>query len=266
MNTLLFIIKIFALLLEAIAEYGKDYRRKFYEKLDSFFTTINGQSLSGRYTEYPVIFARKKRLEGIDWNDETMGSDITTGEGALLVVALAALFQDPKIFAKEADSLLKSFISDNFTRNNSIVFGLVVQTLINGIPLKDMPSYIQKMASDPDIREYGGAFDNFLSPGYAARAVAIPELASFDPKYVGVLYGLDCQLTTHLAPAVYYLLHRIPSDFELAVGCACNGNNLLQKYSCTKLVRLNVFLHRWWEQCYARCSDRSHGRGTKWFK
>ena len=128
------------MLLESVAEFGVAYRQDFYRKLDNFFTTINGESLSGRYTEYPIIFARKKRLEGIDWNDEAMGSDITTGEGALLVVVIAALFEDPKVFVKEADLLLKSFISDNFTRSNSIVFGLVVQALINGVTLKDLPS------------------------------------------------------------------------------------------------------------------------------
>ena len=167
------------MLLESIAEHGTSYRNEFYKKLDEFFTTINGEPLSGRYTEYPIIYAREKRLEGIEWTDIAMGSDITTGEGAMMVVALAALFKDAKVFAKEADTLLHSFVSDTFTRNNSIIFGLVVHAFINGMSLRDMPIYLKRIAFDSELRQFGGAFDNFLTPGNATLAVLFPELERF---------------------------------------------------------------------------------------
>ena len=221
--------QIFALLLEAAAASGKDgFKVNFYAKLDSLFATLSGESLSGRYTDQMYIKARQARLDGQEWGKAT-ATDETTADCAVFTVVLAAMYSDPLELATAANDLLEALIDNRFIVQNSIVFGLSVQALINGVPLLKLSKHIKTMANQPELRAIVGSFDNFLTPGYGSTAVggdaAIwpnPAVRIEPPKYISLLFGLDCQLT-HVLPAAYYLTYRFPTDFENAVLSASNG-------------------------------------------
>ena len=56
-----------------------------------------------------------------------------------------------------------------------------------------------------------------------------PGLCDIEPKQISLLFGDDCQVT-HQLPAVYWLAHRLPTDFEQAVLAASNsgGQNVVR--------------------------------------
>ena len=124
---------------------------------------------------------------------------------------------------------MDAFMDDRFIVQNSILFGLCVQALINGLPLLELSTHIKSLANQPELRAILGSFDNFLTPSYGGSAVGgsagiwpNPAVRIEPPKHVALLFGLDCQLT-HVLPAAYYLMHRFPTDFENAVLSASNG-------------------------------------------
>jgi len=213
--------QIYSDLLESVADLRKYDRDDFYARLDQLMSTLSGESLSGRYTDGIINDVRKKRLDGLDWGDKDMGTDHTTGDGAVLSVVLAALYSDPVQLARAADDLITPLMADSFIRGNSVVFALTVQALINGVPIDKLALHVKTLGFNKEIRAIGGAFDNFLTPGYGAAATQ-PGLDSIEPKLISQLFGPDCQLT-HLLPAAYYLVHRLPNDFEQAVLSASNG-------------------------------------------
>lgn len=179
-------------------------RTDFLHRLDALFATLNGESLSGHYTDGIYIKTRKARLDGVAW-ESLDGTDETTGDGAILSVVLAALYSDPEELAAAAESLMVPLLGDQFIRGNSIVFALAVQALINGVPVVDLGAHVKALGSKPGVRKFSPPFDNFLSPGYGASAAA--ALPTLEPKQISLVYGDDCQLT-HLLPAAYFLLHR----------------------------------------------------------
>ncbi len=72
-----------------------------------------------------------------------------------------------------------------------------------------------------------GSFDNLLTPGNGMVAWK-PDLIRIEPAlHVSEVYGMDCQVM-HILPAVYYLIHRYPDDFEMGLLSAINGggNNM----------------------------------------
>ena len=221
--------EIFALLLNAAATSGKDgFKTDFCAKLDSLFATLSGESLSGRYTDQMYIKARKSRLDGHEWGKGT-ATDETTADCAIYTVILAAMYSDPLELVTVAKDLLGMLMNDRFIVQNSIIFGLTVQALINGVPLLEISKHIKSLANQPKLRMILGAFDNFLTPGYGGTAVGgnagiwpNPAVRVEPPKHVALLFGLDCQLT-HVLPSAYYLVHRFPTDFENAVLSASNG-------------------------------------------
>jgi len=220
--------QLYAELLASVVEMGSFDRTAFYKRVDTFMAPLNGESLCGHYTDGIIIDVRKKRLDGMSWEDPQMASEQITGDGAVLSVVLAAIYTDPKELAEAANHLMAPLIGDSFIRQNSIVFALTVQALINGTSIEDLGDTIKKMASVPEIRKLGGSFDNFLTPG-VGKAAFDPAFASLEPKLVAQLFGPDCSFIK-LAPAAYFLAHRLPNDFEAAVLSASNsaGQNVVR--------------------------------------
>ncbi len=85
---------------------------------------------------------------------------------------------------------------------------------------------MSQLAEQEGIRELVPSFDCLTQ--VANGAVAISNGVNVEPaSRVGSLYGLACTLGFML-PAAYYLIHRYPEDFEMAVLSAVNGggNNM----------------------------------------
>jgi hypothetical protein len=82
------------------------------------------------------------------------------------------------------------------------------------------------LADRQGIREWVPSYDCLTQ--VANGAVAVNSTVKVEPaSLVGSIYGLACTLG-FLLPAAYYLIHRYPEDFEMAVLSAVNGggNNM----------------------------------------
>lgn len=214
--------QVFELLAQSTAEARRYDRADFLRRLDELLSTLSGESLSGRYTDRIYIEARAARLEGKDWGPATASSE-SVSDGAVLSVVLAAVYADPLELAKAVMDLTEPLMSDMFIRQNSVVFALCVQALINGTPVAELGPQIKQLAlTNKELKEIVGAFDNFLTPSYGSAARDGSGITVEPAKHIGLLFGMDCQLT-HLLPCAYYLLNRFPDNFETAVLSASNG-------------------------------------------
>ncbi|WP_196221263.1 ADP-ribosylglycohydrolase family protein [Sansalvadorimonas verongulae] len=219
--------QIYMLLLDSIISEGRFNSADFFRRLDGLFTTLNGESYSGRYTESLYRLLLGKRRDGIAWDNPAMATSQDSADGAELIVLLAALYPEPETFVREADRFLKVFFTDAFTRGNQITYGLVVQGLINGAGVQDINAYMKGLSKNKQIYTRVGGYDRFLTPGYGAIAQQQDLVTIKEPRYISHVYGMDCQFM-HLVPAAYYLLYRFPDNFEMATLSASNGggNNM----------------------------------------
>ncbi|MGI9273270.1 MAG: ADP-ribosylglycohydrolase family protein, partial [Endozoicomonas sp.] len=219
--------QIVTLLLESVTSTGRYQGKDFHQRLDQFFQTLNGESLSGRFTESIIKSLWDSRRQGISWDDPAIATGSDTSDGAQLGVILALTYDDPEQLAEVMDTMMAPFFRDDFIRANQLVYALVLQALVKGVQLEDLPGHLRGLASNPAIRQRVGSFDNFLTPGNGAVAWK-PEVVRIEPAlYVSHVYGMDCQVM-HLLPTAYYLMHRYPDDFEMGLLSAINGggNNM----------------------------------------
>ncbi len=219
--------QVYTQLLTSITEQRRFSPEDFWPRLDKLFSSLSGESYSGRYTESLMKILLKKRRDGLGWDSPGMATGQDTSDGAQLSVLLAATYQEPVVLARETDRLLKVMFNDHSTRGNQIVYALVVQGLINGIAVQDLNIYLKGLAKNPEIFQLVGGYDRFLTPGYGEIAQRQDLVRIDQPKYISHVYGMDCQLM-HLLPAVYYLIYRYPDGFEKPVLSASNGggNNM----------------------------------------
>ncbi len=219
--------QIYTLLLQSLVEKEGLNTGDFFHRLDAFFTTLNGESYNGRYTESLIRVLWQKRRDGLAWDNPAMGTGQDVSDGAQYSVLLAALYSEPQDLVEQGDKLLRVFFSEPSARGNQLVFALVVQALINGIAVDDLDVYLRNLTRNPVIYQKVGGYDRFLTPGYG-RVAQQPNLVRIDkPQYISHVYGLDCAFS-HLVPASYYLLYRFPTNFEKATLSASNGggNNM----------------------------------------
>lgn len=62
-------------------------------------------------------------------------------------------------------------LRDLFTRQNSVVYALVIQGLIKGVEVSEIGNYLKGLAKNAEIRAIVGSFDNFLTPSYGQVAL-----------------------------------------------------------------------------------------------
>jgi len=215
--------QVCSFLVQSTADKGGFDRADFLSRLDALYGTLSGESLSGRYTDGLYIQTRAARLQGKAWGVDTATKE-TTSDGCVLSVVLAALYDDPAQLIDACFSLLEPLLSDTFIVQNSIIFALVAQALINGVPVSGLGKAIIELARIPEHRARLGAFDTFLTPSYGAVTDPSGTHTVFvePPKNISLLFGLDCQVT-HISPCAYFLVNRFPDDFENAVLSATNG-------------------------------------------
>ncbi|GAA4647743.1 ADP-ribosylglycohydrolase family protein [Kistimonas scapharcae] len=214
--------QILFLLLESVVEQKSFDVAVFARALDGLLSELNGEPLSGRYTEGLVRDLWQKRRQGIDWNSPELPTDADTSLGAQLCVILAALCSDRRSLAEAADRLLKVLYRDHYLRACQLVYALTVQSLIQGISLAELDETVTGMSGNPDVMGRVGSYGSLQQPGLGQIAER-PEMVSVEPaKYISLVFGMDCQVT-HLLPAAYYLLYRYPDSFEMAILSASNS-------------------------------------------
>ncbi len=214
--------QITLLLMESIASQGYYDSVDFFNRLDQLLKTLNGEALSGRYTDGIIRELWQKRNSGISWDNPSIATSADTSLGAQLCVILAAQYADSLSLVKAVDKLLRVLYQDHFIRANQLVYALAVQALINGIKINDLSHYLTDLANNRDILSFIGSYGTLQMPGMGEIAEH-PELVNIETaKHISLLFGLDCQVT-HLLPSAYYLIYRYPENFEMAVLSASNG-------------------------------------------
>lgn len=213
------------LLLESLAERGTYDEGDFTSRLDAFLETIDGTPFSGRYTDWAMRDVWQQRKSGIDW--QKVGSTADTSEAAMRSAILAArFFKDPERLAKVGYQNIRLTHRDPAIVGQSLSFALTVSGLIDDPALSGIGEHMSKLANQVGIRELVPSYDCLTQ--VANGAVAVSSGVSVEPaSLVASMYGLACTLGFML-PAAYYLIHRYPEDFEMAVLSAVNGggNNM----------------------------------------
>jgi ADP-ribosyl-[dinitrogen reductase] hydrolase len=213
------------LLLESLAERGTYDAGDLTSRLDALLETIDGTPFSGRYTDWAMRDVWQQRKSGMDW--QQVGSMADTSEAAMRSTILAArFFKDLESLSKVCYQNIRLTHRDPFIVSQSFSFALTVSTLINDPALSNIGTHMSQLADQKDIRELVPSFDCLSQ--VANGAVAVNSPVKVEPaSLVGSIYGLACTLGFML-PAAYYLIHRYPDDFEMAVLSAVNGggNNM----------------------------------------
>ena len=93
-----------------------------------------------------------------------MASDSDTSEGAQLVALLALFVADPLELTTVSEELLIKLHRESSIRQNPIVFTLVVQAMINGVSLKQLPTYLSSLVNNPAIMRVIARYDNVVIP------------------------------------------------------------------------------------------------------
>ena len=219
--------QVITLLLESLASNRGFSLEDFLARLDDFFTTLSGEPFSGRYTDSMMVDLIQHRRSGHGWNELAVASDSDTSEGAQLVALLALFIADPLELATVSEELLIKLYREPFIRQNSIVFALVVQAMVNDVSLKQLPAYLSSLVHNPGIMRTIARYDNVVTPTVGQVAWHCEHVRIEPALYVSHVYGMDCQLT-HLLPSAYYLMHRFAHQFDQGVLSAINGggNNM----------------------------------------
>jgi ADP-ribosylglycohydrolase len=139
-------------------------------------------------------------------------------------VLLAALYYaDPPQAAQKANQNTTLFYHNNFSITHSVAYAMVVNGLINGVSLEKMTSYIRSIDG---VGKYAPYYDSRIQVETGQTAWN-PDLDLKKPHLISQIYGAHCEIQ-QLLPAAYYLIHRYPDDFEMAVLSAVNGggNNM----------------------------------------
>jgi ADP-ribosyl-[dinitrogen reductase] hydrolase len=141
-------------------------------------------------------------------------------------ILAARFFKDPEGLSNVCYQNIRLTHRDPYIGSQSLSFALTVSTLIGDPALSNIGKHMSQLSGQGGIRELVPSFDCLTQ--VANGAVAVSSGVSVQPaSLVGSIYGLACTLGFML-PAAYYLIHRYPNDFEMAVLSAVNGggNNM----------------------------------------
>ena len=222
------------MLLESVAEKGTFDVSDFTRRVDEFFKTIDGTSMgpkSGRYTDDAMRQTWANRHKGISWDDPNVGANSITSEAAQHSVILAALyFKIPEKVFTQAYREISLFYNNDFARTQSVAYALNVAGFISALPIEEIKTYRSKVPRDVSskVKLFSDSLNQIetgrsLAYGVDTRGTPLEAKISFEPPYlISQVYGAHCEIQ-QLLPAAYYLIHRYPDDFEMAVLSAVNG-------------------------------------------
>jgi ADP-ribosylglycohydrolase len=213
------------LLLESVAERGAYDQEDFTARLDGLLETLDGKPFSGRYTDWAMRDVWNQRKSGTAWDD--VGSRADTAEAAVRSTILAArFFGDPERLAAVGYGNIRLTHAEPYVAGQTLSFALTVSALIRNVPLGEIRGYLADLAAKASIRTLVPSFDCLTQAANGAMAVA-SGVTIDPPSLICSLNGLNCTLGFML-PSIYYLIHRFPRNFEMAVLSAANGggNNM----------------------------------------
>ena len=142
------------------------------------------------------------------------------------VILAARYVKDPEALARLGYSDIRLTHDDPYIAGQSLSFALTLSALISGTALSRLGEHMRGLAGMKAVRERIPSFDCLTQAANASVAARSP--VTIEPaSLVSSLYGMACTLGFML-PAAYYLIHRYPEDFEMAVLSAVNGggNNM----------------------------------------
>ena len=214
------------MLMESVAEKGTYDEADYTARLDEFLKTIDGTPFSGRYTDRAIVDVWHNRKAGIPWSDA--GSITDTPEAAIRAVVLAARSSgDPVALAIEGESNIHLTHKNPYITGSSLAYAMATEAFIQGVPLSGIRKYMSALKNDPETRDRTCSNDVRFQVGNEGAVLGADLSLNLDPVIVTRLFGMNCVLGFML-PATYFLIHRYPDDFEMAVLTAVNagGNNM----------------------------------------
>ena len=214
------------MLMESVAEKGTYDENDYTVRFDEFLKTIDGTSLSGRFTDRAIVDTWHNRKAGIPWSDA--GSMTDTPEAAVRAVVLAARSSgDPVALAVEGERNIHLTHKNPYITGLSLTYAMGTAAFIDGIPLSGIRKYMSALKDNPETRDRTCSNDVRFQVGNEAAVMGADLSLNLDPVIVTRLFGMNC-LLMFMLPATYFLIHRYPEDFEMAVLSALNagGNNM----------------------------------------
>ena len=117
--------------------------------------------------------------------------------------------------------------NNSYVAGQSFTYALAVAALIEGVPLSDIRAHMSHLGNDKYICDRTVSPDIRFQIGNEAAQMGANQELGLDPVVVCRLFGMNCTLGFML-PAAYFLIHRYPADFEMALLTAVNagGNNM----------------------------------------
>jgi ADP-ribosyl-[dinitrogen reductase] hydrolase len=246
--------EMIVLLMESVANSGGYDEDDYTARLDGFLATLDGTDLSGRFSDRAVRHIWKLRNLDIPWGETGIAaapqaadshtmlsqprlkphpnaseSEITvqaggvtdTSEAAQRAVVIAALCGDDyETMAKQAYSNILLTHHDRYNVGYSLSFMLSVASLINGVPLNNIQPHLTTFTNNPAIEPMLACWDIHQQIGDGSTGA--DSSIVLDPRDACRIFGLACTMG-FLAPAAYFLIHRFPDNFEMAVLNAVNG-------------------------------------------
>ena len=215
------------MLIESLFENGGVYKQSdFTDRVNQLLKQIDGTSLSGRFTDRAIRDLWKNRHAGISWGEA--GSDTDTAEAAIRAINLVARKTDSQqqLAAEVYENILLTH-NNSYVAGQSFTYALAVAALIEGVPLSDIRAHMSHLGDDKYICDRTVSPDIRFQIGNEAAQMGANQELGLDPVVVCRLFGMNCTLGFML-PAAYFLIHRYPADFEMAVLTAVNagGNNM----------------------------------------
>ena len=232
--------QVYQFLLETLSEKGEYNEEDFCSRWDALLATLDGTRQGGRYTAKDMVDVWKnRRVLKKPWSESASPFGDTT-DSCVRAVALAARYHnDIPTLIEKIRSNARLHYRDPQIQVHSIAYGLTVACLLNGIEYPQISRYLMNQISEGkipftsagalerDSEENTPEPDSLLWSGYAAKAVANPNLRVEPARDAPQMYGLSCAFYM-LMPGAYYLAARFPDNFEQAVLTAVNsgGQNL----------------------------------------
>ncbi len=221
--------EVFIMLLKSVAECGRYDQENFTHRLDELLATLDGTSMSGRFTNWFLRDVWEQRNNGVPWRE--CGGHCDNHEAASHGTVLAAfLAGNTEKLLETANRMVRITHRDMSVVGQSLAFILTTASFVEGVSIDDISTYMISMAHNPHIRKSIPSFDTLtqVRNGIVAND---PEI-DIKPHLISRIVGLPCTMGFML-PAVYYFIHRYPDNFELAVLSAVNGG-------CSNLERASL--------------------------
>ena len=219
--------EVSVMLIESLFQNGGVYKQSdFTDRINRLLKQIDGTSMSGRFTDRAIRDLWKNRRAGIPWNEA--GSETDTAEAAIRAINLVARNIDSQSqFVAEAYENILLTHNNSYVAGQSFTYALAVAALIEGVPLSDIRDYMAQLGDDEYICDRTVSPDIRFQIGNEAAQMGANQELGLDPVVVCRLFGMNCTLGFML-PAAYFLIHRYPTNFEMAVLSAVNagGNNM----------------------------------------